>query len=138
GSVPPELAPGRPTAHASFSRGTSRAVIPAASADWKRVFVIPAPQPFQLGPLSEARNGPAVLPQNADGGMIAGSIPNGLPERYSARTCRCARLRSAACAFIAPFSSAWRICSGLIRPNASRLGASELPPASWHVAQEGW
>ena len=41
----------------------------------------------------------------------------------------------AACAFIAPFSSAWRICSGLIRLNISRFGACELAPASWQVAQ---
>src|SRR5712691_5698980 len=106
GWVPPELAPGSPNAQDSFRRGTSRAVIAAASPDWKRALVIPAPQPFQLGPVSEARNGPAVLPQNAEAGMIAGSPANGLPERYSARTCRCARLRSAACAFIVPFSIA--------------------------------
>src|SRR5882672_1409941 len=135
GCVPPELAPGSPNAHANFRRGTSRAVIPAASPDWNRVFVIPAPQPFQLGPVSEARNGPAVLLQNADLGMIAGSLASGLPDRYSARTRRCARLRSAACAFIAPFSNAWRICSALIRLKMSRLGACELPPASWQVAQ---
>src|SRR6266550_8542241 len=92
GCVPPELAPGSPNAHFSFRPGTSRAVIPAASPDWKRVLVIAAHQPFQLGPVSEARNGPAVLPQNAEAGMIAGSLASGLPERYSARTRRCARL----------------------------------------------
>src|SRR6266567_170928 len=91
GCVPPELAPGSPNAQASFRRGTSRAVIAAASPDWKRALVILAPQPFQLGPVSEARNGPAVLPQNDDGAMIAGALASGLPERYSARTCRCAR-----------------------------------------------
>src|SRR5258708_2977779 len=83
GCVPPELAPGSPNAQASFRCGTSRAVIAAASPDWKRALVIPAPQPFQLGPVSEARNGPAVLPQNAEAGMIAGSPPNDLPETYS-------------------------------------------------------
>src|SRR5260221_4425369 len=103
GCVPPELAPGSPKAHASFNRGTSRAVIPAGSPDWNRALVIPAPQPFQLGPPNEARNGAAVLPQNADAGMTGGALVSPLPERYSARTCRCARLRSAAWAFIAPF-----------------------------------
>src|SRR6476646_2091077 len=76
GCVPPDLAPGSPNAQASFRRGTSRAVIAAASPDWKRVFVIPAPQPFQLGPVSKGRNGLAVLPQKAEAGIIAGALAN--------------------------------------------------------------
>src|SRR5258708_11318508 len=85
GCVPPELAPGSPNAQASFRRGTSRAVIAAASPDWKRALVIPAPQPFQLGPVSEGRNGPAVLPQKAEAGMLAGSLADCRPAKYSAR-----------------------------------------------------
>src|SRR6266436_9559768 len=100
GCVPPELAPGSPNAHFSFRRETSRALIAAASPGWKRALVSPAPQPFQLGPVSAARNGAGVVPQNADAGTIAGALASVLPERYSARTYRCARLRSAACAFI--------------------------------------
>src|SRR5882672_12879538 len=104
GCVPPELAPGSPNAHFSFRRATSRALIPAASPGWNRAFVMPAPQPFQLGPVSDARNGLAVAAHDAEEGMIGGALASGLPERYSASTCRCARLRSAACAFIVPFS----------------------------------
>src|SRR5436190_7976881 len=50
GCVPAELAPGNANAHFSRSRETSPAVIPAASADWNRVLVMPLPQPFQFGP----------------------------------------------------------------------------------------
>src|SRR3981081_1259603 len=91
GCVPPELAPGSPNAHFSFRRATSRALIAAASRDWNRAFAIPAPQPFQLGPVSAARNGVAVGPHKAEAGMIAGVLASGLPERYSASTRRCAR-----------------------------------------------
>src|SRR6266403_427220 len=136
GCVPPELAPGNPNAHFSFRRGTSSTVIPAALAGWKRVFVIVAPQPFQADPDSESRIDPTVLSQNADSGIgFRGSPPNCLPERYSASARRCARLRSAACAFIAPFSSASRICSGRICLRTSGLGAGELAATSWQVAQ---
>src|SRR5258708_15426921 len=99
GCVPPELAPGSPNAQASLRRGTSRAVIAAASPDWKRALVIPAPQPFQLGPVSEGRNGPAVLPQKAEAGIVAGTPPNCLAGRCPAQTCRSSPLRSAARAF---------------------------------------
>ena len=49
---PEESAPGNPNAHFSRRFGTSSAVIPAASALWKRAFELPLPQPFQAGPAS--------------------------------------------------------------------------------------
>src|SRR5579859_4620198 len=97
GCVPPELAPGNPNAHLNFRCGRSSAVIPAASPGSKREFVTVTPQPFQAGPPKELRNVRIELPQNADLGMGFGSsLPNDLPERYSERAWRCARLRSAA------------------------------------------
>src|SRR5947208_41865 len=84
GCVPPELAPGKPKAHFNLRRETSSAVIPAASAGSKRVFVMVTPQPFQAGSDSEPEKRVAVLVQDADFGiMFADSEPNGLPERYS-------------------------------------------------------
>jgi hypothetical protein len=134
GCVPPDVPPGSPKAHFNFSRGTSLADSFAASAAWNRVFVRLAPQPFQLAPASDARNGVPLFPQNADAGMTAGSFAIRLPDKYSASTRRCTRERSAAIAFIDPFFSVSRICSGLIRLMASRRGARASPP-SWHVAQ---
>src|SRR5262245_35698273 len=138
GCVPPEVAPGSPNAHFNFRRGTSRAESLAASAAWKRAFARPAPQPFQPGPLSDARNGAPEPAQNAETGTTAGSFVKRLPERYSASTRRCALERSADIAFIDPFLSASRICPGLIRLMASRFGACEAPPAPWQVAQKVW
>src|SRR5260370_41633554 len=97
GCVPPELAPGNPNAHFSFRRGTSSAVIPAASAGWKRVFVIVAPQPFQAGPVSELRIDPTALSQNADLGIgFRGSLPDCSRETDAPRLRLCARLCSTA------------------------------------------
>src|SRR5262245_17297518 len=84
GCVPAELAPGNPKAHLSASRGTSSAVIPAACADWNRVFPMPSPHPFQDGPASAlARDAVATL-QNADFGIAASEAASGLPDRYAA------------------------------------------------------
>src|SRR5579864_4951498 len=99
------------------------------------MLAIPAPQPFHAGPEIELRNSAPEPAQKADAGMIAGAAGSVLPEIYSASARRCARLRSAAWAFIDPFSSVCRICPGAIRPSASRPGAGELLPASWQIAQ---
>src|SRR5262245_13016966 len=114
GCVPPDVPPGSPNAHFSFSFGTSFAESFAASAAWKRVFARLAPQPFQPAPLSDARNGAPLLPQDADAGITEGSFVIFLPDKYSASTRRCTLVRSAACAFIDPFLSASKICSALI------------------------
>src|SRR6266850_907252 len=95
GCVPAELAPGNPKAHFSVSRGTSSAVIPAARADWKRVFPIPSPQPFQDGPASALAGGAVAALQNADFDIAASTAASGLPDTYAASARRCVRLRSA-------------------------------------------
>src|SRR2546425_4831095 len=123
GCVPPEVAPGYPNAHFSLRRGTLSAVKPAAAVDSKRVLVIVTPQPFHSELFGLSDNGVAELVQNAVRGMMSGgALPNGFPDKYSARTCRWARLRSAACVFIAPVSSTCSMCSGVICFRTSRPG----------------
>ena len=67
--------------------------------------------------------------QNADFGIgPLESAASDFPDTYSASARRCARLRSAARARIAPRSSDSSTCSALIRLITSRLGACGFAP----------
>src|SRR6266571_1914308 len=137
GCVPAEVAPGNPNAHFSLRCDTSSAVIPAASADWNRMLVMPWPQPFQAGPARGFAGGADAGLQNADLGIDPPeSAARRFSDTYSARARRCARLRSAARARIEPLSSDSSTCSALIRFIASRFGAcaSAVGP-SWQIVQ---
>ena len=122
----------KPKAHFSFSFGRSLALMPPSLVN--RVLLRPLPHPFHSPLLVGPRKGEVVLHRVTD----AAEASSVLPPRNSATARRSASLSATAWIRIFPFSSAFRIASGVRRRSASTLGflaCCAASAAAWQVAQ---
>ena len=105
---------GSPNTHLNVRFGTSPAVSPAGSADWKRAFVASGPHPLHAGIVDGSTR--TLAPHRlgiADASPDTTSVPNGAPATYCASRRRCLSSRGSALISIGPVVNASRTASAL-------------------------